>query len=125
MRKYTVCMGEEPVGEVWMEDVGLYRRILCRCRLSGEVMCRLWVSWDEESLDLGVLCPVGGEYGLERKIPAKQLGQGDLKFYVAPKRIEKPGLFVAVYPDEPFAYIQKLGKTTMEVRNGQPGILIE
>ena len=41
-----------------------------------------------------------------------------------PKYPDLCGKFVPVYPDEPFAYMSKLKDAYLEVREGQPGVVI-
>ena len=38
---YGVYFGNRPVGKVQVTRQGLYYHFLCRCELTGDVMCRL------------------------------------------------------------------------------------
>ena len=51
---YGVYFGKEQVGKVQVQRQGLYYRFTCRCRISGDVMCRLWVSSGEKRENLGL-----------------------------------------------------------------------
>lgn len=122
---YDVCFGDKTVGRVQMKKEGLYYRFLCRCKLSGDVVCRLAVSCGDHQESLGVLVPVGDGFGLETKLPAKRLGQGKPGFCVLPNRNDIPGKFVPIYPEEPFAYIAKLKEAFLERKNGQLGVILK
>lgn len=114
---------EHGTGTVKVTREGLYYRFSCRCRLSGETMHRLVVFTDAGQVDLGVCVPMEGCFGVERKLPCKRFGENP-QFRLLPKHEGMQGRFVPIYPEEPFMYISKLNKAFLEVRNGQPGILI-
>lgn len=122
---YDVFFGTRQSGRVQVRRQGLYYRFTCRCRLSGEVVCRLYVSCGGKRENLGVLVPMDGGFGLDTQIPVKRLGEGEPVFTLIPKHNSPSGRFVPIVPEEPFAYIERL-KTSFLVRKyGQMGILIE
>ena len=128
---YTVSFGNQTVGKVQVLRQGLYYRFVCRCSLSGDVVCRLKVVCGGREESLGVVVPMDGGFGLDTKLPVKRLGEGKLEFYLAPKGVasverEAPaGQFVPIYPDEPFAYIARLKKAFFAIQNGQPGVILK
>lgn len=77
---YAVYFGNRPVGKVQVTRQGLYYRFLCRCQLTGDVMCRLWVSCGDKRESLGLVVPVDGGFGLNTSLPIKRLGEGGLNF---------------------------------------------
>ncbi len=122
--KYEVRFGDKPVGGVQVEKQGLYYRFSCRCRLSGAVVCRLMAQWDTGSESLGILVPMGEEFGLDRAVAAKKCGVGRPSFLVVPNRETQSGRFIPISPEEPFAYIQRLKDAYFERRYGQAGIVL-
>lgn len=121
---YEVLLGKEAVGRVLVSREGLYLRFLCRCNLSGDVVCRLSVSCGGKEENLGVLVPEGDRFGLETKLPIKKLGQGTPAFCVLPNRVAAQEKFVPISPEEPFAYIEKLKKSFLARKNGVLGAII-
>ena len=87
-------------------------------------MHRLEVICGGVRTDLGICVPIGGSFGVEKKIPCKQFGLGKPAFILVPKERGRRGKFVPVYPEEPFAYMTKLKTAFLEVREGQAGIIV-
>lgn len=124
-KDYNVIFGNEAVGKVQVIRQGLYYRFFCRCRLSGDVVCRLFVQCGDKRENLGVVVPVDDGFGLETRIPVKRLGEGDMDFRLEPKSEKAAdGKFVPIYPEEPFAYIDRLQESFMATQNGQAGAVI-
>lgn len=123
--EYDIFMGKEVVGTANVERQGLYYLFRCQCRLSGAVMCRVMVSCNGHHENLGTLIPMGDGFGLKTKLAVKRLGKGPFQFRVMPKHRRGEGEFIAVYPEEPFAYLTRLQNAFLEVRNGQIGVVIE
>ena len=121
---YPVLMGGQELGTVKVTRQGLYYRFDCRCRLSGDVMCRLTVTCGEVTHNLGILVPESGTFCLRTQMPAKQLGKGDLQFRVLPNHKPVRGHFVPISPEEPFAYLSRLQDAFLEIRDGVPGLVI-
>lgn len=122
---YDVYLGDKPIGKAWMTREGLYRRIRCRCQLTGEVICKLTVTCGKNQESLGVLVPMEGDFGLETRIAAKKLGEEEPHFRVMPRHEELRGKFVPLAPEEPFRYIARLKDAYLERRNGQVGVVIK
>lgn len=122
--EYDIFMGREAVGTATVERQGLYYRFQCRCRLSGDILCRVTVECDGHHENLGILVPMGDSFGLTTKLAVKKIGKGVLKFRIIPKHPSGKGQFIQVYPEEPFAYLSRLKNAFLEVRNGQAGVVI-
>lgn len=122
---YAVTFGNHTVGKVQVCREGLYYRFVCRCQLTGDVVCRLAVRCGEQEENLGVVVPMDGVFGLEKKIPAKRLGEDEPFFFLAPKHDHGNGTFVPIYPEEPFAYISRLKDAFLMRQNGQPGVMLK
>ena len=121
---YDVTLAGENVGNVQVRKEGLYLSFQCRCHLSGEVMYHLILRQDAREENLGLLVPVGKAYGLEKKLPAKQVGQGNMRFLLRPRHEKSAGRFVPIRAEEPFAYLRFLGEAFLAVRGGEVGAIL-
>lgn len=121
---YDVRMGDRSVGTVTVEKEGLYYRFSCRCSLSGEVMCRLWLHCGGRETDLGLCVPMGDGFGTDKRLPAKQCGEGTPVFLLRPKETQLRGNFIPLSPEEPFRYIHRLQDAFLERRGHQLGIVL-
>ncbi len=121
---YPVFFGTEPVGKVQVFRQGLYYRFVCRCALSGQVVCRLYVTCEGRQERLGVVVPEGTGFGLDTKVAVKHIGQGTMSFALKPKREEAPTVFVPISPEEPFAYLARLKDAYLEKRDGTLGAML-
>ena len=121
---FEIKDGASSVGKATVEQQGLYYKISCRCRLTGNGMCRLMVACNGKQEDLGTLVPMDGAFGLEKRIPVKRLGEGTPEFLLMSKESVRKEKFVPVYPEEPFSYLSRLQDAYLARRNGQLGIMI-
>ena len=122
---YEVFFGNQPVGRVQVLRQGLYYRFVCRCKLTGDVVCRLYVSCGGQQENLGVVVPRGDGFGLDTRQPVKRFREGEPSFSLITKHEPSSGQFVPIIPEEPFAYIERL-KTSFLVRKyGQLGINLD
>ena len=69
--------------------------------------------------------PVNDGFGLNTKLPAKRFGNGNVEFLLVPKYEKENGIFVPIYPEEPFAYISRLKEAYLVRKAGQTGLLIK
>jgi len=122
--QYSVTLNGQHCGKVTVDRRGLYYHVRCRCILPTEDIFRLQVTCGKVSRSLGVLAPTEDRFGLDTKIPVKQLGEGEPAFLVISKRQPVAGHFVPIVDEEPFAYISRLKESFLEIRNGQMGIII-
>ena len=118
---YSVFFGSRAVGKVQVTRQGLYYRFLCRCQISGDVVCRLHVRCGEREERLGVVVPIGEGFGLETRLPVKRLGEGEMAFSLVPKHDGPKERFVPISPEEPFAYLSRLKDAYLEKRDGRLG----
>ena len=119
---FDITLGGRSVGQAAVFREGLYLYFDCRCRLSGETVCRIRVRRGEKEADLGIPVPEGRDFVLRKKLPAKKLGDGVPEFWVTPKKVKLPENWVPVRAEEPFAYLSRLEDAYLEVRDGQVGI---
>lgn len=123
--QYGVYFGTKMAGKVQVQRQGLYYRFHCRCQLAEGMVCRLTVLCGDKQENLGILVPMEGGFGLDTRIPAKRLGEGEMEFFLIPKHSAQSGIFVPIYPEEPFAYIARLKEAYLVKQNGQAGILLK
>lgn len=121
---YDVLLGGQPVGKVRVEQEGLYYCFSCLCALSGEVIHKLAVTCGEHTENLGVLVPIGREFGLRAKLPIKRLGTGELRFRVLPRHKDLGDSFIPLSPEEPFRYLERLENAFLKIRDGKPGVCL-
>ena len=122
---YGVYFGKKLAGKVQVQRQGLYYRFTCRCQISGDVVCRLHVSCGDKRENLGVVVPVDGGFGLDTKLPVKRLGEGKMEFTLIPKHEVLEGTFVPIYPEEPFAYIERLKEAYLVRKGEQVGVMFK
>ena len=123
-QQYSVFHSGKHCGKVTVFRRGLYYQIHCRCILPNTDIFRLQVQCGNKKENLGVLVPTADRFGLDTRIAAKQLGEGELTFSVVSKREPAASQFVPILAEEPFAYIARLKESFLEIRNGQPGIRV-
>lgn len=121
---YAVYFGNQQTGKVQVQRQGLYYRFFCRCSLSGGVVCRLNMVCGGKQENLGVVVPVGEGFGLDTRIPAKRLGEGEPEFFLVPRHDRGDGTFVPLRPEEPFAYIRRLKEAYLACHEGQLGVML-
>ena len=79
--QYEVFLSSRPVGKVQLIRQGLYCRVICRCLIPNDGVYRLYVQRDSGRENLGVVIPEGDGSFLDKRIPAKRIGEGKLHFH--------------------------------------------
>lgn len=120
-----IYMGNEVVGKAVIEKDGLYYHIVCRCRLSGEVIYRLIADCNGNQVDLGICVPYDNSFGLEKRIPVKKLGIGEIRIKAVPKHEKTGDSFIPLRPEEPFSYLSQLERAYLAVQGGVTGVVIK
>ena len=82
---YDIKLDDSLVGTAQVEKQGLYYLFSCRCRLPEEGLYRIHVISGDKHEDLGICVPVDGFFGMDKKIPAKRLGEGAFLFELRPR----------------------------------------
>lgn len=121
---YDVFFCRQQSGRVQVQRQGLYYRFQCRCRLSGDVICRLYVHCGGRRENLGVVVPMDGGFGLDTRVPVKHFPEGIPEFSLVPRQEESGGTFAPIIPEEPFSYIERLKSSFLVRKYGQMGIMI-
>ena len=123
--QYEVFLSSKPVGKVQLIRQGLYCRVICRCLLPNDGVYRLYVQRDSGRENLGVVIPEGDGSFLDKRIPAKRIGEGKLHFVLSSGAASVSGTFYPISPEEPFLYIDRLKNAFLESENGKVGIRIK
>ena len=122
---YEVTLAGKPTGKAQVEKQGLYYHVVCRCRLSGDVMYRLECSAGEKKTNLGILVPMDAGFGLDTRFPVSRVGEGALRFVLLPRHDEmQEHTFVPIRPEEPFRYLEQLKDAFLETQAGQKGAVL-
>ena len=120
-----VFLGNQQTGKVQVTRQGLYYRFICRCRLTGDVVCRLYITCGGKRENLGVVVPVGDGFGLDTRLPVKRFREGEPSFSLIPKHEMADARFAPIIPEEPFAYIERLKTSFLVKKYGQMGIMLD
>ncbi|MGM9590215.1 MAG: hypothetical protein ACI3V0_08610 [Faecousia sp.] len=118
---YEVYYGGASAGKIQLLRQGLYVRLICRCQLPTQEVCRLFVDIGDRRESLGVVVPEGDGFILDKKIPAKRLGEGRLRFLLSAGRGEKRGSYDPICPEEPYWYIHRLKTAFLQSEHGKAG----
>lgn len=121
---YGVFFADNLCGKVQVRKQGLYYLFVCRCQLSGDIICCLKAVFPEEEQKIGVLVPMDCGFGLQKKIPVKHFNGKPVRFLACVKGEEAAGIFAPIYPDEPFMYIEKLKDAYLARKNNQVGAVV-
>ena len=122
---YDILLGGEAIGKAQVTREGLYYCFSCRLRLSGEVMYKLVLQKEGETVDLGIPAPQGGAFTLTTRIPVKRIGDGPFLIRAVPKHAPLGIKFVPLKEDEPFCYLNRLNHAVFTRVNRQPGLLLK
>ena len=152
---YAVMYRNEQAGKLQIQRQGLYCRLQCRCQLPGDDIYRLRMLAEEDSTHIGVLVPEGDGFVLDKKIPAKRIPSGQLRFAVHGSReaevreLEKPDKpekpeeipeetpeetlekepeeteFVPICEGEPFPALEQVRSSVLAWQDDQPGIFAQ
>ena len=118
---FEIKLGDRPVGKVTVTREGLYYHFFCRCRKTGDSVCKVWA----KDVSIGVLVPKGDGFFLDTRLPVKRFAEDHWDFQIQPSRPVLEGRFVPIKPEEPFAYLTRLKDAHLLRQNGQVGILIK
>ena len=110
---YAVRFGDKTVGKAQVTVEGLYYHVVCRCKLTGEVMVRLEAACGDKRENLGILIPGENGFELDTRFPISRL---------LPRHDPLAGrVFVPITPEEPFAYLERLKTAFLEIQEGKKG----
>lgn len=110
---YEITYDTVPVGTVRVEKQGLYFLFSCRCRLPDEGLYRIHGCYGNDHVDLGICVPMGQQFGMDKKIPSRQIPEGIPVFCLLPKDW-KPEVPETVESQEPVSVETEVSALTEE-----------
>lgn len=118
MDTYQISNGEQIIGVAQVSQEGLYYKIFCRCKLPMNGIHRVYVSNNGVERDLGICVPNGEEFILEKKVPIKHIGQGELKFLAGKKSGKERVNKVPICRDKPFGAMKAIRRGRFAIYDG-------
>lgn len=122
---YPIYLGSEQRGQAQMNREGLYHQINCSCVLSQDVPFQVVMQTSSGERSLGTCVQEGSRFRIRTKVPSKYIGEEKVRFYLRPKFSQPSRKVIAVYPDEPFQYLNKLQNARMVVEDDHTGVLLQ
>ena len=121
--QYEVQLNGQRVGSAAVSRQGLYYRIQFHCRLPDDQIYCLKVSCRERITDLGTCIPVRNGFAVNTSVSVKQIGEGELSFFVERRYEDRQETFYEVRADKPFAYIRKLQQARLRRKGDIVGVV--
>lgn len=118
---FEIVCNEKIVGTAEVEKEGLYYRIYCECTPPNKEIHRILVSDGQSKQDLGICVPVGSNFTLTTRIPAKYLNGENLHFFLIQQNAEA----IPVETDMEFQDLDKLETACLQITNGQVEVIID
>ena len=119
---YSVEFQGKSVGEVTVSREGLYYRFKSRVKAPDRGIYRLQLWNGELCTELGIYVPEQEFMILDKKIPAKNIKEGNFGFKLVSN--ENNVRFIPLTEGKPFPYIKQLHLSTFTVQNGISGIIL-
>ena len=121
---YPVFLGSAVCGQVQLHREGLYVRICCRCSiLDGKIYTLM--AQGEKSLPIGVPVPANGLFHLRKRIPARNLEEGTLRFFLQERSGDREQNFYPVEENCPLPFLADLLHARMVRVNDQVGVMLD
>ena len=122
---WNVYFEDRPVGNCMTHREGLYIRFVCRCARISDSICRLLLRCGNGNVDLGVLIPVEGGYGLDRKLPVRNIPEGEPRFCVKLQGEQSAKRFIQVRDGEKFVFLSGLADARFGKQDGKTGVFLK
>lgn len=119
MDKYDLQYNGQSIGFVEVEKAGCFYRFFSRFTSREKTQLHLVVHCNTLRYDLGLCVQYKDQYGTEKRVPIRQIGEGPMTFL-----LENIDVFVPIFEEEPFAYLDKLINSRFEKRYDTKGILL-
>ena len=104
---YPVMHNNKPVGEVFVNRVGLYYRFDCQCTPPDENIYRIVMCCNSAEFNLGICVPSGENFVLTKQLAARKIKDSEWAFYLRPQNAE-PSQIITVSEQMPFPMLDKL-----------------
>lgn len=122
LESFCVFYEEVPVGEVTLEQEGLYCYVRCLCTVDRS-MLRLVDIRDSNKFSVGICGPIRDGFGLEKRLPAKYMESGE-HYFMLTDIYEREGQFYPISEKIPLSVLTQPEKCRYMVKNSVPGIII-
>ena len=123
VHSYQVRLNGIGVGDASVIVEGLYYRITSKCRLPDTGIFRLIVLTENNKTDLGIFVPQENYFIVDKRIPARKIGDGEFEFYITDSDDVITNI-VPVYYDMPFEYIARLSGAYLQADGKKFRILL-
>ncbi len=121
---WSVYFEDRSVGTCRIGREGLYYRFSCRCNRVRDGICRLLLKCGDRTVDLGILIPVDGGYGLDKKLPMRHMPEGEPRFIVKLQLEQADRRFVPVQEGEKCAFLTGLTDARFGKQDGEVGVFL-
>lgn len=122
--KFNVYLEKQIVGTAEIQINGLYYHICCRCKLPTGKLFRLNAICGQHTVDLGICVPFEDGFGVNKRVPVKNLDTENVLFQLSTKQGASNSIFLPLDPQKPFEKMAYLMDAKFERQNGVAGLLI-
>ncbi len=120
--EYVITSNEKPVGKATVSRQGLYYRFSCQCQKTPGIW-KAAVRCGSKTVLLGTCIPDGAVLKIEKKVAAKELGDGVFSVVLLSGEEKQGHRAVPLYEDRRFEALSKLPYSRFGRINGQPAVL--
>ena len=124
MNTYPIRFGKDTIGKATIAKVGLYYCITCICNLPDGTISRIVVKCGDRNCDLGICVPEASGFTLTKHISIKQLGEGEMEFYII-RDLPVHNNLISISETEWFTYIDMLEQARFLRIDGKPYIKLD
>lgn len=124
-KHYDISWSGKTVGQACVTQEGLYYCFRCRCEINNKGICRLQLLHCNGTADLGILVPETHDFVLNKKLPIKQIGEGEWRFILIDPTDNDKHDFIEIRDDHPFAFLSQLQNMRFVLRDNRPGIILK
>lgn len=126
---FDLIYSNDICGAVSVTKEGLYYKIQCRCDLPTKGIYHMIIQSDENKIDLGICVPKDGRFGIDTRIPTRNINTDSVRFVLIEKESDSEKSKFLLESSMPFPYLEQLetaylcsDKKTIAIRGDQRGI---
>ena len=120
---YKILWNEQPIGTADVIKEGLYYKFSCICKPVQAGVYKIIVFDGQKDIHLGICVPLGEVFVLNTKIASKHFNTEHFSFRLMLKEEERT--WIPVNNEIPFAYLDKLENTRLQIVNKKKYIVID
>lgn len=125
MESYPVYCNNVAVGNVVLENAGLYYRVICQCNPTERMLYKLFALCGSERVNIGICMPLESGIGLDKKMPRKRFDLRNITFCLVSQAETNAEKFFPLVMDEPFDALDQLETARFSIRDGAKGLLLD